>query len=75
MGFACFQAALGGLAQGLGGADGKVLGGGDVGGGGVEDDLVVAAGGDGEGVGEVDEGEEAFYVVVAVRALADDAEV
>ena len=75
LGFACFQAALDGLTQGLGGADGKVLGGGDVGGGGVEDALVVAAGGDGEGVGEVDEGEEAFYVVVAVRALADDAEV
>ena len=52
-----------------------VLGGGVVGGGGVEDDLVVAARGDGEGVAEVDEGEEAFYVVVAVRALADDAEV
>ena len=51
------------------------MGGGDVGGGGVEDDLVVAARGDGEGVAEVDEGEEAFYVVVAVRALADDAEV
>ena len=48
-----FQAACG-LAQGLGGADGEILLGGNVGRGRVECDLVVVAGSDGKGVAEID---------------------